>query len=113
MSNIFTAFLNTQPVDNHVLWGLLFFLNSIVEPGEVTPDTPINTIIQDDLVLAVCILEDILGLDVPDEFILDNQNTTVQQLAENIRDLKKLPEDIYLARLQRNKNMWKAWTNKN
>jgi hypothetical protein len=113
MSNIFTAFLNTQPVNNHVLWWLLFFLNSIVEPGECNPDTQISTINQDDLVLAVSILEDILGLDVPDEYILDNQDTTVRQLAEKIRDLRKLPDDVYFERLQQNQIMCKAWTNKN
>ncbi|MHB1050640.1 MAG: hypothetical protein ACYC09_11205 [Bacteroidota bacterium] len=113
MSNIFTAFLNTQPTDNHVLWGLLLFLNSIDDSKDYGLNSPIGAIPEEDLILAVCLLEDILGLDVPDEFITENKDKSIKQLASEIRTLEKLPDDVYAERLKRSQMMWKTWSNRN
>jgi len=113
MSNTIKAFLNTQPADNHILWALLFFLNFEVEPKQFNVDGPISEIDEDDLIVAVSLMESILGIDVPDSYLIENKSRSLRQLANEIRDLPLLTDAQFAMKLRESILSWQAIMNRN
>ncbi len=82
--------LNSQQADNHILFTLLFFL---YYQGIETIDinSPISQITDDQLIIAVSLLETLHGIDVPDEYLAD-KTKTIRKLSDEIRSIPKLSD---------------------
>jgi hypothetical protein len=105
--SIFSAMLSVQETDNPVLFSLLFFLNLDNEPRQYDVDAPISDITDEDLTLAVCIVETLYGVDIPDEYITTDKSKSLRDLAKMIRDLPVLPDEEYRKKLKRDLLIWR------
>jgi hypothetical protein len=100
MSNSVDVFLNSPVTDSNVLFGLLFCLNFEDVNNFYNSDTRISDIEEHVLVLAVSLLETILGVNTPDEYLLEYKNRTLKELAEQIQLLPHLTDVQYKIKLQ-------------
>jgi hypothetical protein len=109
MPNPIYTIVNSQVADNHCLFALLFFIHFIELPdlGTIDVDKPISQFDPDSLVLAVLILEMIMGVDTPDRY-LEDTTKTVRQLAAEIRMLPKLSDKEFQKKLLLDKAGWNA-----
>lgn len=113
MSLIIDAFLKTQPVENQVLFSLLFFLNCEDEDGTFHADAPISEIEPYVLIVAVSLFESNQGINVPDSYITDNKSKTLRQLAEEIRALPKLTDEAFCKKLKQDTLTWRVMMERN
>jgi hypothetical protein len=114
MSNSINAFVTSQSADNHVLYSLLFFIH-FEEPelGNIDVDTPISDIDEDTLIVAVSLLETILGVDTPDKYLLENKSKSLRNLASLIRELPKLTDETFCKKLKQDILTWKLIVERN
>jgi hypothetical protein len=108
MSHTINTFLNTQPTENHILFALLFFLNFENDSKIYEADAPIREIDEDVLVLAVSLMETILGIDVPDSYLTENKSKSIRQLATEIRALPPLTDEAFYKKLKENILSWQT-----
>lgn len=99
--------LNMRVADNPILFSLLFFLNLDNEPRQFDVDAPIGEIDENELALAVSIIEPIYGVDIPDEFVTTNKSKSLRDLARIIRELPILPDEEYRKKLKRDLLIWR------
>ena len=102
MSNSINAFITSKPAENHILFALLFFLNFEDKSKTYNIDTPISGIDEDVLVLAVSLMETILGIDVPDFYLTENKYKSLRQLATEIRAFTPLTDEAFYKKLKDN-----------
>lgn len=100
MSNTVNTFLNSPITDSHVLFGLLFCLNYEDNTKIYDPETPINQIDENLLILAVSLLEHIIGVNTPDEYLLENKNKSLRDLALEIQALPRLTDAQFAEKLK-------------
>lgn len=107
MTNTIQA-MNSQYADNNVLYSLLFFLH-FTDPklGIIDIDAPISQFDEDSLLIAGTFMELNLGIDIPDEMLL-NKTKTFRLIAEEIRLLPKLSNEEFQKKLLLDKAAWRA-----
>jgi len=114
MSNSVNAFVTSQPTDNHILYSLLFFLHfEDPESNPIDIDRPISDIDKDTLILAVSLLETILGVDTPDKYLLENKSKSLRDLAQLIRALPKLTDEAFCKKLKQDILTWTVVRDRN
>ena len=89
MSAVFQTYINTPPVENSVLYSLLFFINGIGDTLVIDTDTQIRNIEENILTCSVHIIEMILGIEVTDD-ILANKKTFLLIKARELADPEQL-----------------------
>ena len=107
MSNSAQTILNSQSADNHFLYSLLFFIHHERPDVEIDINAPIDQIEECYLVLAAVLIELCLGIDVPDALLTDRTQTFVQ-LADAMRTLPKLSDEVFQWQLLRVKAALRA-----
>ena len=105
MLNTLYALIKSN-ADNHVLFTLLFFL---YYQGIETIDinSPISQITDDQLIIAVSLLETLHGIDVPDEYLAD-KTKTIRKLSDEIRSIPKLSDTEFQKKLMLNNAAWRS-----
>jgi hypothetical protein len=113
MFNPLFALVNSQAAENHTLFSLLFYIH-LVHPilAPINIDGPLNQIDEDGLIVAVSMLELLLGVNTPDEYLQD-ATMTIRQLADKIRLLPKLSDDEFQKKLLRDISIWRSVVNAN
>ena len=107
MAAVFQTYINTPPVENSVLYSLLFFINGIGDTLVIDTDTQIRNIEENILTCSVHIIEMILGIEVTDD-ILANKKQSLRQLAETIKMIPKLSDEAYEKKLMNAKFWWRS-----
>jgi hypothetical protein len=108
MTNIVQAITNSQICENHILYSLLFFLH-FTDPdlGDIDINTAISQYDEDLLVVAISFVELHMGIDIPDNMLLD-KTKTLRQFADQIRVLPHLTDTEFQKKLLLDIALWKS-----
>jgi hypothetical protein len=106
MTNTIHALINSHEADNHVLFSLLFFLH-FQKVENISIDGPISQVDEDALVIAVSLTESHLGIDTPEEYLVD-KTKTIRELSNEIQLLPKLSDSDFQKKLLLNIAGWRA-----
>lgn len=114
MTPTINAFIACQDADNHILFSLFYFIHfEDPELGNIDVDRPISEIEENTLIVAVSLLESVLGVDTPDSYILKNRSKSIRQLAEEIRALPKLSDEAFFKKLKQDILTWTVVRDRN
>ena len=112
MSSLVHTFESTPVAENSTLYALLFLINGLVDCAVTDVDTPLCSIEDATLIFAVHMIELLNGIDVPENLIADKKKS-LRKLAEEIKILPRLSDEVYKKNLMTSKFWWRAATETN
>jgi hypothetical protein len=108
MTNTIHAMITSPYADNHLLYSLLFFLHFIYPDLEhIDVDAPISQFDEDSLLIAGTFMELHQGIDIPDAMLAD-KTKTLRQMADEIRLLPKLTDELFQKKLLLDIASWRS-----
>ena len=112
MTSLVHTFESTPVAENSTLFTLLFLINGLVDCAVTDVDTPFCSIEEATLTFAVHMIELLNGIDIP-ESLLANKKKSLRKLADEIKVLPRLSDEVYEKNLMTSKFWWRAATETN
>lgn len=107
MTSLFQTYASTPAAENNTLFALLFLINGLVDCAVTDVDTSINNIEDATLIFAVHMVELLNGIEVPESLLADKKKS-LRKLADDIKVLPRLSDEVYEKKLMTSKFWWRA-----